>query len=105
MVQRKEIVLRNIALPIWMIIVWLFYPNRPIGIALANNPFSYLPALILVLLCTAFSAFLIYVFDKRILIKTGKLDDAQVRRSSLIMALCTAPYLFLFPVSAFSFFY
>lgn len=67
-----------------------------IGHAVMFNPFSDFLGLLIVAACIALSGVCIYLFDKRILRKTG-LDPEQEKRSALRLALITAPYLYLFP--------
>lgn len=63
---------------------------------LGFNPFSNLLSLLITAIAIVLSGFCIYVFDLRVLQKAG-LGEAQARRSALLLAVLTAPYLFLFP--------
>lgn len=67
-----------------------------IGHAVMFDPFSDFLGLLIVAACIAVSAACIYFIDKRVLRKAG-LDLEQAKRSSLRLALITAPYLYLFP--------
>ena len=71
---------------------------QKLGYGVGFNPFSHVVALLLVLLCIAVSALLIYLIDKWILKKAG-LSIEQAKRSAIRLALITAPYLYLFPSS------
>ena len=55
-------------------------------------------SLIIVLLIVALCAFLIFVLDRKILMKTG-LTAEKARYVALRLAIFTAPYVFLFPSS------
>ena len=60
------------------------------------NPFSNVLSLIIVIAAIALSAVCIYKLDKRILIKAG-LDIDQAKKSSIRLAVITAPYVYLIP--------
>ena len=61
------------------------------------NPFENLVSFLFVALIVVFSAFLIYLLDRKILKKTGLFPDEAAARIAKKMAICTAPYLFFFP--------
>ena len=67
-----------------------------IGHAMMFDPFSNLLGLLIVVACIAIPAVCIYLIDKRILDKAG-LEEEQVKRAAIRLALITAPYLYLFP--------
>ncbi len=66
--------------------------------AVMMNPFTHPVSLIIVLLIIALCAFLIFVLDRKILMKTG-LTAEKARYIALRLAIFTAPYVFLFPSS------
>ena len=70
--------------------------SREFNYALAYAPFSHPGAFAVTALAVALAGVLIYLIDRFILKKSG-LDGAQTKRSALMLALITAPYLFLFP--------
>ncbi len=63
------------------------------------NPFKDISSLIVVIACIIVSGILIYVFNKKISFKKLDLDDGKKRSVSIILAIFTAPYLFLYPTS------
>ncbi|MBR2685855.1 MAG: hypothetical protein IKE59_07405 [Erysipelotrichaceae bacterium] len=75
-------------------------PKQDWTLELANgismNPFKDVPSFLIVLFCIAVSGLCIYLFDKRYLIKKG-METAQAKRSALLLAVVTAPYLYLVP--------
>lgn len=60
------------------------------------QPFSSVPAFLIVTLAVAVSGLLIYLLDRKILTKAG-LAAEQAKRSAVRLALITAPYLYYFP--------
>lgn len=71
-----------------------FFDNVSNGIGF--NPFSNVVALLIVLLSIFVAGLLIYFIDKKIL-SNGGLKGKQLKKSALMLALITAPYLYLFP--------
>lgn len=67
----------------------------------AFNPFDNPFALGFVLLITAVSGFLIYVFNVKAALRRTSLNGSQKRVTALLLALLTAPYLFLLPSQLF----
>ena len=65
--------------------------------ALQFNAFSNVGALFYTLFAVAVAGLLIYVFDKRVLFKTGQFTKQQANKIALFMAIFTAPYLYLIP--------
>ncbi|MCI7326150.1 hypothetical protein ACQQ9V_07710 [Hornefia butyriciproducens] len=65
-------------------------------IAIYGNPFSDYVALAVCSAAIIVAAFLTYLIDKRIFLKAG-LTIRQAKKSAIILAVITAPYLFLFP--------
>ena len=63
---------------------------------LGFNPFSNLLSFFITVCAVVLAGFCIYVFDLCILQKAG-LTEVQARHSALLLAVLTAPYLFLFP--------
>lgn len=75
--------------------------NRHILTAVMYNPFSSLAGLAWVLVSVGVSAALIYAVNLRLTLRRGGLDDVTRRRVARVLALCTAPYLFLLPTAWF----
>ncbi len=65
--------------------------------AVSFNPFSHIGAFFLVALAVVIAGALIYLIDRKILTKAG-LDPEQTKKSTLRLALITAPYLYFFPI-------
>ena len=63
---------------------------------LGFNPFSSVVGLLVTVAAIALSGMCIYALDLRIIRKTGLSED-QSRHSALMLAVFTAPYLFLIP--------
>jgi len=61
------------------------------------DPFSSFFALAWVLLCTAVSGWFIYLFNSRWSFETSGLSKEVIRKTAKMLAVCTAPYLFLLP--------
>ncbi|MBR4471107.1 MAG: hypothetical protein IKS54_07370 [Erysipelotrichaceae bacterium] len=74
--------------------------NYELANAICYSPFRRLDGFAIVLSAIVLSGICIYLLDKWILSKT-ELDREAVKRSSLMMALFTAPYLFLLPMEWF----
>ena len=70
--------------------------SREFNYALAYAPFSHWGAFLITALAVALAGGLIFLLDRSILKKSG-LEAAQAKRSALMLAAITAPYLFLFP--------
>ncbi len=69
--------------------------------ALSYAPFSNPLALIYTIIAIAFAGFLIYKFDKKALLKMGVFGEAEAKKIALLLAIITAPYLYLLPGSLF----
>ena len=67
-----------------------------IGDGLTFNPFNNPTSFIICLIAVAFSGFLIYIIDRKILYKAN-LSLERATRSAKWLALITAPYLFMIP--------
>lgn len=67
-----------------------------IGPALNMDPFRNVWALLLTLLAISIAGVLIFLLDRRTLVKCG-LERERAERSAKLLAVFTAPYLFLFP--------
>ena len=74
--------------------------NYRLANAISYDPFSSLIAFMIIVTVIAVCAFIIYFLDLKILRKSD-LDEVQIRRSALYLALFTAPYLFLLPMKWF----
>ena len=83
----------------------LGWVSRHISNPVMFNPFTDAAGLLFTLVCIAVSGLLIYAFDKAILNKTGAFTPAEARRIARNMAVFTAPYLYLIPVTWFRTFY
>ena len=75
--------------------------TRHVGTPVMFNPFTDVFALAAVLLVIALSGWLIYAFDRAILKKAGAFTPAEASRIARNMAVFTAPYLYLLPVTWF----
>ena len=64
--------------------------------ALNMNPFRDIPALLITVFAVAVSGILIFLIDRKILVKCGT-DREQAKRSAIWLGILTAPYLFLVP--------
>lgn len=69
--------------------------------ALQFNAFSNVGAFLYTLIAVAVAGGLIYLFDKRVIFKTGELTKEQANRIAFFMAVFTAPYLYLLPTRLF----
>lgn len=67
----------------------------------AYNPFEDIPSFLWTVMCMAIASVCIYFFNYKISFKATSLDDAQKRKLSLSLAICTSPYLFLLPTNWF----
>ena len=65
--------------------------------ALQFNAFSNPAALLYTLFAIAVAGLLIYVFDKSVLMKTKEFEPEQAKKIAFLMAVITAPYLYLVP--------
>lgn len=65
--------------------------------ALGMNPFANAWALLVMLLALAVSGLCVYALDRRLLTRAYGIERAQAHRIALLMAIATAPYLFLLP--------
>ena len=61
------------------------------------SPFDNIYAFLWVLLCTAFSGLLIYVFNMRFALKKAITDPIERRKLAIALAVFTAPYTFFIP--------
>lgn len=73
---------------------------RPVEQGLGWNPFSNILSVLIVLLAIVLSGLCIYLLDRIILAKEELTSD-QVKKTALILAVITAPYLYLLPASLF----
>lgn len=65
------------------------------------NPFTSPLALIYVLVVVSICGYLIYCGNYHLVFKKSELDDKQKKFVSMLLAIITAPYLFLLPTSLF----
>lgn len=61
------------------------------------KPVSNIYSFMFTLVCVVISAILIYFFDYKITLKNTKLSDIQKKKTAILMAVFTAPYLFFLP--------
>ena len=71
----------------------------PIKYNIDYNPFGNIYALIITLLCILIAGVLIFIFNKKISFKNIDITEKQKFILSLALAILTAPYLFLLPVT------
>lgn len=71
----------------------------PIKYNIDYNPFGNIYALIITLLCILIAGVLIFIFNKKISFKNVDITEKQKFILSLVLAILTAPYLFLLPVT------
>lgn len=69
--------------------------------AISLNAFKNVPALIYTAAAIALAGFLIWLFDRRAILKTGEFTEQQADHIALMMAVFTAPYLYLLPITLF----
>ena len=81
---------------IFLFICIYFIQDLVITNGLNMNPFRNIWSLLLVLVSIVISGLCIYILDYKILKKTD-LDISRVKRSALMLAILTAPYLYLIP--------
>lgn len=65
--------------------------------AVLLNPYRNILALLFVLICLFIGGFLIYIFNSKISFKKLEIDDKKKKTIALVLAIVTAPYLFLIP--------
>ena len=72
--------------------------NIPIKYSIDYNPFGNIYALIITLVGILIAGVLIFIFNKKICFNKIELTERQRFILSLVMAIVTAPYLFLIPI-------
>lgn len=72
--------------------------NIPIKYSIDYNPFGNIYALIITLVGILIAGVLIFIFNKKICFNKIELTERQRFILSLVMAIVTAPYLFLMPI-------
>ncbi len=72
----------------------------PITYHIAYNPFGNVYAFLVTILGILIASILIYVFDKKISFKKVEWSEREKKIMALVMAIATAPYLFLLPYAA-----
>ncbi len=86
-----------------LLVLTQFFPSvsifDDIQKAVSWNPFSNIFGFIYVLISLIISAFCIYYFNKKISFKKLDISDKLKKKMALILAICTAPYLFFYPSS------
>lgn len=70
----------------------------PIKLGIDYNPFGNIYALIITLVGILIAGVLIFIFNRKICFKKVDITEKQKFILSLVMAIATAPYLFLLPV-------
>lgn len=65
------------------------------------NPWQTIPAFLLVMIALAMAAYLIYILNDKFLFSKFTQLGYKAKRICLILAICTAPYLFLVPTDFF----
>lgn len=63
-----------------------------------SNPFGGIFPFFATFVSVAVSGILIYVFNLKICLNTTLLEEKNKKKTSLFIALCTAPYMFFMPV-------
>lgn len=71
----------------------------PIKYSIDYNPFGNIYSLIITLLGILIAGFLIFVFNRKFSFKKVDITERQKFILSLVMAIATAPYLFLLPMT------
>ena len=74
---------------------------RDILADVSYNPFASFPAFLIVLLGILLSAVFIYLFNRFFSFRKLPLSDGMKKKTALVLAVFTAPYLFLLPTSLF----
>ena len=74
---------------------------RPIEQGLGWNPFTNVYSILILFAAMLLSGLCIYFLDRRILEKDG-LSAHQAKTTALVLAVITAPYLYLLPASLFN---
>ena len=69
--------------------------------ALNYNCFTHPLAILITVAAIALAGFLIYVFDRSVIFKTGAFTKEQANRIAMFLAIFTAPYLYLIPMQLF----
>ncbi len=67
--------------------------------AVEYNAFSNIFALLYTLVAIALAGFLIFIFDRAVILKTKEFTKKQAEKIALFMAIFTAPYLYLIPTN------
>lgn len=67
--------------------------------ALAYNPFTNVWALLITIIAILVSALLIYFINMKVSFKKVDIEEKRKKKLALILAIFTAPYLFLYPSS------
>jgi len=73
--------------------------NIPIKYNIDYNPFGNIYALIITVIGILIAGILIFIFNKKICFKKIDITEKQRFILSLVMAIVTAPYLFLLPMN------
>ena len=75
--------------------------NHNICNPLSFNPFANIFSFLWTFAAVCISSVLIYVFNRKICLKKSELDDKVKKKLSLVLAIITAPFLFLLPTELF----
>ena len=71
--------------------------DNPLAYAMMFNPFSSFAGFLLVALMVAAAGGLIYLFNLKVSFRKLDWPFKEKRQAALVLAVLTAPYLFLFP--------
>lgn len=75
-----------------------FYDMLQDTVAMANyNPLGSVSSFLIVAAVVTFCGYLIYLFNKKIVLKNAPLEEMQQKKLALHLAIFTAPYLFFIP--------
>ena len=81
---------------ILFLIVLMLDDNYELSNGITMDPFKDLLSFLIVLLAVIISAIFIFIIDRMILIRCG-LNRKQATRCAALLAIFTAPYIYLFP--------
>lgn len=76
-----------------------FYDN--ISIPILNDYYETPWGILVMVLAVMFAGFLVYIFNRKFSFRNTDLSESQIKKVSLILAIITAPYLFLIPTNVF----
>ncbi|WP_297812294.1 hypothetical protein [uncultured Finegoldia sp.] len=76
-----------------------FYNN--ISIPVLNDYYETPWGILVMVMAVIFAGFLVYYFNRRFSFRNTDLTESQIKKVSMILAIITAPYLFLLPTGLF----